>query len=230
MNNSFAVIGLGRFGKTVAINLANQGVEVLAIDFKEERVEEVKNDVAFAVTLDATDINALKSQNMKDMDAVVVAIGANFENLLLSTANLIELDSKRILARAMNQTQRRILHKLGIEEVISPEIETGTVVAERLLNPHIQNFFPLPDEYQIAEVNVPKNVAERTLMDIGLENKYHLQLVTILRKKVKLINGVEHTNKKLIAHPDKDTVLHTSDALVLMGKARDIKRFMQINR
>ncbi len=230
MNNSFAVIGLGRFGKTVAINLANQGVEVLAIDSKEERVDDVKNDVAFAVALDATDINALKSQNVKDMDAVVVAIGANFENLLLSTANLMELGSKRILARAMNHTQRKILHRLGIEEVISPEIETGTFVAERLLNPHIVNFFPLPDGYQIAEVNVPKNAAERTLKDIGLEKKYKLQLVTILRQKTKLINEIEETKKELIEHPDRDTILLSSDALVLMGKARDIKRFMQINR
>jgi len=230
MNNSFAVIGLGRFGKTVAINLANQGVEVLAIDSKEERVDDVKNDVAFAVALDATDINALKSQNVKDMDAVVVAIGANFENLLLSTANLMELGTKRILARAMNHTQRKILHRLGIEEVISPEIETGTIVAERLLNPHILNFFPLPDAYQIAEVNVPKNAAERTLKDVGLEKKYKLQLVSILRQKTKLINEIEEVKKELIEHPDRDTVLLSSDSLVLMGKARDIKRFMQINR
>ncbi len=230
MNNKFAVIGLGRFGKTVAISLAEQGAEVLAIDSNDELVEEVKNDVAFAVALDARDLKALQSQNIKDMDAVVVAIGTDFESLLLSTTNLMEIGVKRILARAMNQTQRRILNKLGVKEVISPEIETGNTVAQQMLNPHIVNFFPLPGDYQIAEVNVPNNAMNRTLKDVGLLRKYSLHLVAILKAKIVLISGEESLKREVFINPDEDYVLQESDALVLLGKTKDIKRFMQINR
>ena len=113
--NRFAVIGCGKFGKAIARKLSAQGAEVVAIDISESNVTKLQEDVALCITMDATDKKALLAQNIGDVDAVVVSIGENFEALLLCTVYLQELNAKRIIARANDQHQRRILEKIGIE-------------------------------------------------------------------------------------------------------------------
>ncbi|MEM9981264.1 MAG: TrkA family potassium uptake protein, partial [Bacteroidota bacterium] len=174
MISKFAVIGLGQFGTSIARTLAKRGAEVLAIDNHPENVENIKDEVAFAVTLDATDAKALKAQNIEDMDAVVVAIGEDFEALLLSTVMLLELRVKRIIARAANTQQRKILEKVGVEEILSPEDEVAKTVAETLLNTNVHSYLPLPDNYEIVEVYTPRKVANRTIGEIQLREKYNL--------------------------------------------------------
>ncbi len=226
MTYKFAVIGLGRFGMVVATTLANKGAEVLAVDTNEEKINSLRDEVAYAVKLDARDLKALKAQNIQDMDAVVVAIGRDFESLLLCTVHLLDMKVKRIIARAMNPTQRMILEKMGIEEIISPEVEVGISVAEQLLNPGILTFLPLPDDYEIVEINTPQNVTKRTISDINLRKRYNLNLITI--KRLEQRNG-KKSEHHVIGVPDADTVLEKSDTLILMGKAKDIKRFIEIN-
>ena len=142
----FAVIGLGQFGSAIATNLSLRGAEVLAIDNSLEKVENIKDEVSYAVALDATDKKALLSQNIQDMDAVVVAIGENFQGLLLCTFLLMELKVKRIITRAMGSDQRRILEKMGVTEILSPEDEVGGNVAEMLINPDVVMCIKLQDD------------------------------------------------------------------------------------
>lgn len=230
MKNNFAVIGLGRFGRSVALNLANKGAEVLAIDNNEEFVDEMRDDVAYAVTMDATDIKALEAQNVQEMDAVIVAIGSNFESLLLITVHLMELKVKRIIARAMTRTQRTILEKIGVKEIVAPEVEVGMTLAEKLLNPGILTFMQLPDSYEIVEVKTPPNCKDRTLNDIDLRKKYNLNLITIKRKEVRVKNGEEKEETHIIGVPEADTQLLETDTLLVMGKEKDINRFIDVNR
>jgi len=225
----FAVIGLGKFGTSVATTLAEKGSEVLVIDNNDEKIERIRDDVAFAISMDATDIKALKSQNIEQMDAVVVAIGEDFESMLLCTVQLLDLKVKRIIARTMTQTQRMILEKMGITEIISPEVEVGASVAERLLNPGILTFLQLPDEYEIAEIYTPPNVANRTIADIDLRKRYDINLITIMRVSTTKKDGKEHTEQHTIGVPGPDTKILKSDVLVLMGKDKDIKRFVEVN-
>ena len=121
----FAVIGLGQFGNAIARTLAIRGAEVLAIDSNEEHIEDIKEEVSYAVCMDATDIRVLRSQNVQDMDAVVVAIGEDFEALMLCVVQLMELKVKRIMARANGKHQRQILEKVGVSEILSPENDVG---------------------------------------------------------------------------------------------------------
>ncbi|WP_417609494.1 potassium channel family protein [Owenweeksia hongkongensis] len=221
--SKFAVIGLGQFGTAIAKKLAQKGAEVMAIDNDEERVEAIKDDVSYAVTLDATDGKALKSQNILEMDAVVVAIGENFQDLLLTTFTLQELEVKRIMARVQGPSQRRILEKMGIKEILSPEDEVGNNVAESLINPNVLMSMQLPDDYQIVEVKAPKNIFDRTLEDIGLRQKYEVNLVTLLRKE-------EDGEKHIIGVPSADTVLQEGDVIVLFGKTSHLTRFLEINK
>lgn len=221
--SKFAVIGLGQFGRAIARKLSEKNSEVLAIDNDEEKVEAIKDEVAIAVTLDATDARALKSQNITDMDAVVVAIGANFQDLLLTTFVLQELKVERIIARAQGPTQRAILEKMGIKEILSPEDEVGNNVAENLVNPSVLMSMQLPDEYEIVEVKAPKTVFNRTLEDIGFREKYKINLVTLLRKD-------ETDEHHIIGVPRADTTIREDDIIIVFGKTHCINRFIEINR
>lgn len=228
--SKFAVIGLGRFGMAIAQTLSQRGAEVLAIDNREEKVEEIKDDVAYAVCLDSTDAKALKAQNIKDMDAVVVAIGENFEALLLTTVLLKELEVKRVVVRASGKHQVQILEKLGIEEILSPENRVGITVAEQLLNPSIVTSLQLPDNYEIVEIKTPKELTNRTLNEIGLRTKYNLNLITLKREFEINKNGVMDSETHILGVPSSETVLYDSDTIIVFGKSRDIERFIEINK
>ena len=177
----YVVIGIGKYGSRIALEMAGRGAEVFAIDCVEERVEQVADDVAIAITMDSTDAKALRSQKLEEMDAAVVAIGENFEATVLTTLNLMDLGIPRVIVRASGRDQERILRKLGVEEILAPETEFAGIVAERLMNPNLRGFLELPDDYEIAEIKAPTGCVGRTLGDIDLTNRYELRLITIRR-------------------------------------------------
>jgi trk system potassium uptake protein TrkA len=225
----FAVIGMGKYGKAIANILSNRGAEVIAIDNREELIEDVQDDVALAVTMDATERKSLEAQNIQDCDAVVVAIGTNFEALILCCFQLQELGVARIIARANDERQKAILQKMGIEEILEPEKEIGNFISEQLINPNIVSFLQLPDDYEVAEIKPPTDIANRTVEEIALRSKYRLNLITIKRcfeeAKGDKIEVIQH----ILGVPSSDTVIKESDTLIVFGTSRDIKRFIEIN-
>ncbi len=226
----FTVIGLGLFGTEIAKTLAKRGSEVLAIDVNDEKTKNIQDDVAYAVSLDATDIKALQAQNIDNSDAVVVAIGENFESLLLCTVHLLDLKVKRIIARARGPLQRMILKKLGVTEILSPEIEVSTVVAEQLIHPSIGSFLQLPDDYEIAEVKTPRGIANRSLEDIKLRDKYKLNIITVERETEVQIDGETVKEKHILGIPRSTTMLYETDTIIVFGRTKDIKKFIEINQ
>lgn len=230
MTNRFAVIGLGQFGESIARTLSDSGAEVLAIDIDLDKVESIKDDVAYAVALDSTDVKALKAQNIQDMDAVVVAIGENFEGLLLTTVLLLELEVERIIARAANAQQRMILEKMGVEEILSPEETVGKTVAEMLLHPNMKSFLPLPDDYEIVEINTPNRVVDQTISEIGLREKYNLNLITVKRLYDEKVEGQLQQVEHIIGVPRADTFLKETDIMILLGKSKDVNKFIEVNK
>lgn len=223
MNNKFAVIGLGVFGSAIARKLTERGADVMAIDESEERVQQIAPDVAFAVKLDATNQQALEAQNLREVDAVVVSIGSSFQEMLLCVFQLQEMKVKRIIARAQGPVQRKILEKMGVENILSPELEVANNVAEQLTNPGVLMCVRLPDEYEIIEVEAPSKVIGRTLEDIGLRKKYNINLVTVLRKSA---DGSTHNINGV---PSADSVINEGDIILLFGLVKDINRFIEIN-
>lgn len=230
MNYSkFAVIGVGRYGATIAKRLSEKGTQVFAFDPDEEKIEGIKDEVAFAVTLDATDLRALKMQNLEELDAAVVAIGENFEATVLTCVHLLDLGVKRVIARASGDHQRLILEKIGVTEILTPENEVANVVTEKLLNPNIVSFLQLPDEHEIAEIRAPKGVIGRTIDDIGFRNKYEMTLITIKREYEITKNGEDSTEEHIIGVPKGETPIKESDTLVVFGAAKSVQRFIDIN-
>jgi trk system potassium uptake protein TrkA len=228
--NKFAVIGVGRYGSTIARRMSMKGAEVFCFDMDEEKIDNIKDEVFFAMVLDTTDDKALISQNIADVDAVVVAIGENFEATILTCAHLLDLGVKRVIARAHGPQQKMILEKIGVKEILLPEDEVAYVIAERLLNPSILSFLQLPDDYEIAEIKAPRNIANRTLNDIELRNKYHLTLITIKREFDEKDGNELVKENHILGVPNSETVVYDSDTLIVFGTSKDVARFIEINQ
>jgi trk system potassium uptake protein TrkA len=220
-NSKFAVIGLGVFGSAIARKLAERGADVMAIDESEDKVQSIANDVTFAVSLDATNKHALEAQNLADMDAVVVSIGSSFQEMLLCVFQLQAIGVKQIIARAQGPVQREILGKMGLEHILSPELEVANNIAEQLTNPGVLMCVNLPDDHEIIEVAAPKKLHGRTLQDIGLRKKYNINLVTLLKQE-----GEEHHIKGV---PGPETVIDEGDIIMIFGLTKDVNRFIEIN-
>jgi len=230
INQKYAVIGVGKYGSTIARRLSEKGAEVFAFDNDYNKIENIKDDVAFAVAIDCTDAKALLSQGIKDIDVAIVAIGENFEATVLTSANLIDLGVKRIIARASGANQKLILNKIGIEEILSPEDEVAFVVREKLLNPSIISFLQLPDDYEIAEIKAPKGIIQRSISDIDFRNNYELTLVTV-KREFEVKNGKEIViEQHLIGVPSGETKIEEKDTLVIYGTKTHVERFLEINK
>ena len=221
----YVVIGIGKYGSRIALEMAGRGAEVFAIDCVEERVEQVADEVAIAITMDSTDPKALRSQKLEGMDAAVVAIGENFEATVLTTLNLMDLGIPRVIVRASGRDQERILRKLGVEEILAPETEFAGIVAERLMNPNLRGFLELPDDFEIAEIKAPTGCVGRTLGDIDLTNRYELRLITIRRTYNEQGRDQEH----LIGIPRPDTTVQETDTLVVFGTLGSVNRLIEVN-
>ena len=221
MADKFAVIGLGQFGSAICRKLSEKGADVLEIDIDEDKVEAIKDYVAYAVRMDATDEGALRAQKVQDMDAVVVSIGQNFEGTMLTVVKLMEIGVQRLIGRAQGDTQRSILEKLGVEEILSPEEEVGNNMAERLMHPSYNMCIELPDNYEIVEVEAPSTLVGRGLEDIDLAGKYHLNLVTVIK---------ETGGEKHVVDLRSDLVIEEGDEIVVFGLIKNVERFIDINK
>lgn len=225
----FAVIGAGHFGQAISLALSEKGHEVLVIDSNINVVQDISEDVAYAVCVDATNKRALLNENIQNFDVVIIAIGNDFVGRLLCTANLLDLGVKRIICRVMGKSQRTILEKMGITEFLSPEDEVGALLAERLTNPSIISYLQLPDGYKIAEIICPNRLIGLTLGDINFRDNHKLSLITIRRNFEEIVNDQVYLQQHIIGVPDTSTVLQKDDVFVLFGKEHDIDNFLKIN-
>ena len=181
----FAVIGLGRFGKKLAIALAMSGAEVVALDKNREEIESIRDQVTHAVRLDSTDEEALKAQGIDKVDVAIVGIGQGtgqgFESAILTVVNLKQMGLKQIYARAENLIAGEVFSKVGATEVIYPEIESAQRWAYKLIAPQIGEKIDFAPGYSLARIKAPASFDGRTVMDLQLRQKYNVNLVLIKR-------------------------------------------------
>lgn len=221
----FAVIGLGRFGRRLATSLTENGHEVVAIDHRQELIEEARDDVALAVRLDATDAQALRSQGIDKVDAAIVTIGENFEANALATATLKELGIRQVISRASSTTQAKILSRIGADQVISPEDESAIRLGRQLSNPNIMEFVELTEGHSLVQLKAPRMFHNKTLGQIDLRKKFKVNLVAI-KKQVSTVRaqGEETTKEQIIDVPMADTVIRPDDILVIVGATENLSK------
>ena len=226
MDKKFAVIGLGDFGWSIALTLSEKGAEVMAIDRDMAVIEEIKDKVTYAVRMDSTDERALLSIAPDKIDAVIVSIGTNFEDTILTSVLLIQMGVKKVVARVSSKIQETILNKLGVHQIINPELEIAARVASKLVNEDMLDYINLGDEYNIVQVKAPKAMVGKSLQEIEFRIRYNLNLITLKRNYV---IEQEDTGEKIIKQriygvPTATTVIEEDDVLILIGKDKDIKK------
>ncbi len=231
-NNRFCIIGLGYFGLNLALNLADDGAEVLAIDIREERVDLLQDRVTLAVTMDSTDIKAIKSLGIKDMDAVIVAIGEGFEASINTTAILQELGCQRIIVRAISPVHERLLRLMNIQDLLVPEAEAAEHLASRLMMPGLLESYEINRDYSIFEIKVPKRFVAQTLLSINLRTTFNINLVTVKRivKSRGLLTKGEKEVVDVIGVPSPTYLFHPEDILVLFGKEADFMKILELDQ
>jgi len=226
----FAVIGAGHFGSAIATALSEKGAEVLIIDNNINIIQNISEDVAYAVCTDVTNKRALLAENILDYDAVIIAIGNDFVARLLCAANLLDIGVKRIICRSMEENQKIILEKMGITEFLSPENEIGHICADRLMNANLITYLQLPDDYKVAEILVPESIIGEKVGDVGFRNNFKMSLITIRRKveetDSKSKNGIK---EQIVGVPDNNVCIEENDILVVFAKSKDIDIFIKTN-
>lgn len=208
----FAVIGLGRFGSSVARTLSRMGFDVLAVDTDEERVNDISEEVTYAVQVDAMDEQALKSLGIRNFDVVIVAIGQEVQSSILVTVMLKEMGVPRVVAKAMSELHGKVLQKVGADMVVFPERDMGVRVAHALVSRNILDQISLSPEYSIIELIAPTEFWGKTLQESAMRREYGVTVLAIRR-------GTD-----IIISPGAKQVIREGDILVVLGRNDKLKR------
>jgi trk system potassium uptake protein TrkA len=220
----FAVIGLGRFGMSLATHLAAGGAEVVAIDSDRRVVEAIKDEVTMAVTLDATDEHALRSLNLEKVDAAIVCIGESFEANQLATLLLKNIGVKKVIAKATNATQRHILQLIGADQVISPEEEMGARLAKHLLVPYALDMIPLAEGFSLMEIKAPPAFVGKALQTLKLRQRYGINVIAIKRHYPPESEGTAPALASIDNLPSPTTVIEEHDILIVIGPEEGLRQ------
>lgn len=212
MKKQFGVIGLGRFGVSVALNLEKLGYPVLAIDKDRELVDQIKDRVSFADIVDATDPEALEATGIKNCDTVIVAVG-DVESSLLVSLILEEFGVNNIIAKAASDIHRRVLNKIGVTEVVFPEEDMGIRVANKITSANILDYIAISPEVDILDYKVTSKLVGKSLKELALRNRFGVNVIAIKR------------DEELVISPGSDEEFHTNDELFLIGKTADLLEF-----
>lgn len=225
----FAVIGMGRFGVSLATNLTSGGSEVVAIDADKRVVENVKDEVTLAVTLDATDEHALRSLNLERVDAAIVCIGESFEANQLATLLLKKIGVKMVIAKATTPMQRHILQLIGADQVVSPEEEMGAKLAKHLLVPRALDMIPLAEGFSIMEFKTPAAFVGKALKDLKLRQRYSINVIAIKKHHI-----TENDDSPLVLAtidnlPTPASVIEENDFLIVIGHEDALKKLGEVS-
>ncbi len=225
----FVVIGLGRFGSSIARALSEKKFEVLAIDEDENRVKEMEGVVSQAVVMDATDEKALKELGVADFDTAIVSMGETIEDSIMITLTLKEMGIKQVIVKAKSDLHSRILKKVGADRITFPEREMAEKLAESLASPKIFDFIELSKTHGIVEMVVPKKIVDNTLRDLQLRAKYKVSVIAIKRKvPYSKPDGTTDFKEEIIIAPGPDDELISGDVLVLLGKNADLEKIKKL--
>ncbi|MFB9327386.1 potassium channel family protein [Paenibacillus aurantiacus] len=211
--SQFVIIGLGRFGSSLAKELVELGYEVLGVDKDEEAVQDLSQVLTHAVVAEATDEDVLRSIGVRNFDCGVVAIGDDIQASILTTILLKDMGVKKVVAKAMTELHGRVLEKIGVDRVVYPERDMGIRVAHQLVSPNLLDYIELSKDYTIAELTVPRCLNGKSLQELNPRGRFGCSIVAINKPQ-----GV-------IIAPVATEVLAEKDVMVIIGTNEGIEQF-----
>lgn len=215
---SYLVIGLGKFGRTIAKTLYENGNNVLAVDENEEIVQNILDagEVEDAVSFDVTNEQSLANIVTDNFDTAFVCIGSNIQDSIMVTITLKELGVKNIICKATNKTQGKVLKKIGATQVVYPEEHMGEKIAFSVMRPSVIEFFKFSDDYSIYEIKVPSQFVGQTLSGLNLRSQYSANVIATKDK-----NGI------LDVTPDPNYEFTEDDVVIIIGRNDRIEELIK---
>ena len=213
---SVLLIGLGRFGKNIAMKLREMNHEVMAVDRNEKRVNEIMPYVTNAIIGDSTDEEFLKSLGIRNYDLCFVAIGDCFQDSLETTSLVKELGAKLVVARAASEVQAKFLKRNGADEVVFPEQQIARWAAIRYSSDHVCDYFAMDDDCAIFEVSVPESWIGKSVGELDIRRRFR---INILATKA---------DEKINMDITPDTVLTDDENLLVLGKNKDMQKCFRL--
>lgn len=213
---SILLIGLGRFGRHIAMKLNDMNHQVMAVDINEERVNAVLPFVTNAQIGDSTNEEFLSSLGIRNFDTCIVAIGDNFQNSLETASLLKELGAKKVVARASRGVQEKFLLRNGADEVVFPEKQLASWTAIRCTSEHILEYIELDEDYSIFELEIPADWHGKTILQINIRKKYGINILGI------------RENGRLNMNITPDTLLDKGKSILVLGNQKEIQKCFHI--
>lgn len=211
----YAIMGLGKFGESIARRLCEAGQDVLGVDVDEEIVEDVEMFLTQAIIADSTDENAILALEIHRFDYVIVAIG-DIQSSILTVMLLKNLGVKKIIAKAIEKRHGQVLETIGVSWVIYPERDMGLRVANHLLSPNMLNYIELSKKLNLEEIKLPNKMIGKNLLELDLRAKHHVSVIAILR------------DDDIITPPFSHVLLQKGDILVATGERKYLTRFSNL--
>ena len=208
------VIGLGIFGMNLVKTLYENGIEIIAIDKNKEIIQQVKESCSKAILADGTNKEVMESVGIQEDDIVIISFGEDLSASTLITLHLKELKVKNIIVKAPNEDHKRVLEKVGATNIIIPEREMADKVARSIISPNVLDYIPLSEDYTITELAPPASFYGKTIGELHLRSKYHIEVIAVKELLPDRVNMV----------PTADFVIKDSDVLVVIGKEEDIQK------
>ena len=202
---SYIIIGLGRFGQTLARQLCTLGAEVLALDKRSDLVQQVAEDVTHAVVGDGQDKEVLRALGARNFDCGIIAIGSNLAASVLTAMNLKELGVPYIICKAHDETHRKVLEKLGVDRVIIPEQENAQRLARSLNSHNVLEYIELSEDYGILEIPAPKGWIGKTIKELNVRAKLGVNIIAV------------ENDKETNVSPSADYQIVPGDVMVVLG-------------
>lgn len=214
---TFAVIGLGRFGGSVCKTLADAGQEVLAIDKYESRVNDYKGIATQAVVADAQDEDVLRSLGIRNVDHVIVAIGEDIQASILVTLMVKEQGVKYVTAKAQNEYHAKVLEKLGVDRVVHPERDMGVRIGRSLTSKNMVDYLDLDANFKLAEILITNSeFVGKSLAEMDFRDRYGLNVIALA-----------HSRQEMVL-PSAGDVLTENDSILVAGPTRAIDKFEEL--
>lgn len=210
-NKQFLVVGLGRFGTSVAKSLSQLGQEVLAIDSEMELVDDIAPFVTEAVQMDVIDEEALEKLDVPSFDAAVVSIGTDIRASILVCVLLKEMGIPYLIAKANDDLHAKVLTKIGVDRVVFPERDMGARLARSIISPTVLELMDLSDDYQIMEILLPQGWEGKNMISLDVRRKYGVNILALNRNDV------------FMASPAPDMPFEGGDTLLVLGKSHDVE-------
>ncbi len=211
----FVVFGLGRFGKSVALTLEDNGCEVLVVDGNEEKIHDIADRVTYAVRAEVTDAEAIAGLGIDNFDGAIIAIGENLEASVLVTIMVKELGIPYVLAKVQTETQAKVLKKVGADMVVFPEKETGIRIANNLVYGNFFDAVALSTQYSMMDIRVHEEWVGKTLIELELRSKYDINVIGIRK------------NGNVDINPEPNKPLGANDILITIGKNNMLQKLQE---